>query len=139
MQLEQRSTLSINNNQVQAADITNAADKKAAAEANQKAMEAAKKAKESWKKVQQVTKEDKPAHEEKIQTQSAVEKSLVVQIEAVKKPEGASKIQELAAMEEALRKATEEAHTQRLALQGTTSEGMLAQAATQSRALADLK
>lgn len=53
-----------------------------------------------------------------------------MQIEAVKKPEGASKLQELAAMEEALRKATEEAHKQRLALMGNTSEGMLAQAAT---------
>jgi hypothetical protein len=35
---------------------------------------------------------------------------LMVSIEAVKKPEGANKAQELAAMEEALKKATEEAH-----------------------------
>lgn len=35
---------------------------------------------------------------------------LVVSVEAVKKPEGANKLQELAAMEEALKKATEEAH-----------------------------
>jgi len=35
---------------------------------------------------------------------------LTVSIEAVKKPEGASKAQELAAMEEALKKATDEAH-----------------------------
>lgn len=37
-------------------------------------------------------------------------KGLVVSVEAVKKPNGASRIQELAAMEEALKKATEEAH-----------------------------
>jgi len=41
---------------------------------------------------------------------------LVVQVEAVKKPNGTNKAQELAAMEEALKKATEEAHKQRLAL-----------------------
>ena len=35
---------------------------------------------------------------------------LVVQVEAVKKPENANKLQELTAMEEALKKATEEAH-----------------------------
>jgi len=43
---------------------------------------------------------------------------LVVQVEAVKKPESANKLQELAAMEEALKKATEEAHRQRVALSG---------------------
>ena len=37
---------------------------------------------------------------------------LVVSVEAVKKPESANKVQELAAMEEALKKATEEAHKQ---------------------------
>ena len=41
---------------------------------------------------------------------------LVVSVEAVKKPNGTNKAQELAAMEEALKKATEEAHKQRLAL-----------------------
>lgn len=35
---------------------------------------------------------------------------LTVSIEAVKKPNNANKAQELAAMEEALKKATEEAH-----------------------------
>lgn len=35
---------------------------------------------------------------------------MIVSIEAVKRPEGADKAQELAAMEEALKKATEEAH-----------------------------
>jgi hypothetical protein len=43
---------------------------------------------------------------------------LVVSVEAVKKPGDASKVQELAAMEEALKKATEEAHKQRAALEG---------------------
>ena len=47
--------LGINNNQVQAIDMNKAADKKAAADANQKAMMAAQKAKESWKKVQAVS------------------------------------------------------------------------------------
>jgi len=43
---------------------------------------------------------------------------LVVSVEAVKKPGNASKVQELAAMEEALKKATEEAHNQRESLEG---------------------
>lgn len=60
VQLEQRAALTINNNQA----IDNAADKKAAAEAQKKSMEAAKKAKESWKKVQEVSKEDKPIAKE---------------------------------------------------------------------------
>jgi len=45
---------------------------------------------------------------------------LVVSVEAIKKPGDASKVQELAAMEEALKKATEEAHKQRTALEGNT-------------------
>jgi len=50
---------------------------------------------------------------------------LIVQVEAVKKPAHATKAQELAAMEEALRKATEETHKQRVALAG--GENSLAQ------------
>lgn len=56
---------------------------------------------------------------------------LVVSVEAVKKPNGTNKAQELAAMEEALKKATEEAHKQRLALivgtEGTpsTTQGLV--------------
>jgi hypothetical protein len=46
---------------------------------------------------------------------------LVVSVEAIKKPGNASKVQELAAMEEALKKATEEAHKQRAALEGKGS------------------
>lgn len=66
---------------------------------------------------------------------------LVVQVEAVKKPESANKLQELAAMEEALKKATEEAHRQRLALAGTSESESLSQSAesVQSRALQELK
>ena len=69
---------------------------------------------------------------------------LVVSVEAVKKPDSANKVQELAAMEEALKKATEEAHKQRLALTGgadteITSTTQLTQATTaqsvESRAL----
>ena len=37
-------------------------------------------------------------------------KGMVISIESTKKPEGATKAQELKAMEEALKKATEEAH-----------------------------
>ena len=67
------------------------------------------------------TKKDaKPDAKEHVQTEAQSEKTLTVQIEAVKKPEGASKVEELAAMEEALKKATEEAHKQRMALLGTT-------------------
>ena len=62
--LEQMSVTDINNNQAQSVDIVKAADKKAAADASQKAMNAAQKAKESWKKVQEV--EKNPGHEEKL-------------------------------------------------------------------------
>jgi|OM-RGC.v1.034554809 hypothetical protein len=51
-----------------------------------------------------------------VKTESGVE----VNIQATKKPANASKLQELTAMEEALKKATEEAHRQRLALSGET-------------------
>jgi len=69
---------------------------------------------------------------------------LVVSVEAVKKPESANKVQELAAMEEALKKATEEAHKQRVALTGETEIApttQLTQAATsvESRALQQLQ
>ena len=45
---------------------------------------------------------------------------MVISIEAVKKPEGANKAMQLKAMEEALKKATEEAHKQRVAITGET-------------------
>jgi len=46
---------------------------------------------------------------------------MIVSIEAIKRPEGADKASELAAMEEALKKATEEAHNQRIAITGEES------------------
>jgi hypothetical protein len=69
---------------------------------------------------------------------------LVVSVEAVKKPESSNKVQELAAMEEALKKATEEAHKQRVALTGETEVApttQLTQANTsvESRALQQLQ
>lgn len=95
-------------------------------------MQAAAKAKESWKKVQAIaknktganTKDLKPPMNEKLQVKSTMDvktgNGLVVQVEAVKKPENSNKLQELAAMEEALKKATEEAHNQRIALAGSS-------------------
>lgn len=63
---------------------------------------------------------------------------LVVSVEAVKKPENANKVQELAAMEEALKKATEEAHKQRVALAGGAPQA-LSEVNVQSKALEQLK
>ena len=57
---------------------------------------------------------------------------LVVSVEAIKKPGNASKVQELAAMEEALKKATEEAHKQRAALEGKGSSLVQETANTQA-------
>lgn len=67
-------------------------------------------------------KEPLPADQHHLQLNQSMDvntgKGLVVSVEAIKKPNGANKVQELAAMEEALKKATEEAHNQRLALEG---------------------
>jgi len=56
----------------------------------------------------------KPDAAAKVQVGSSMDvktnSGLVVSVEAVKKPNGSNKAQELAAMEEALKKATEEAH-----------------------------
>lgn len=66
--------------------------------------------------------ESKPPLSEKVQVTEQMDikggNHLVVQVEAVKKPQNANKLQELTAMEEALKRATEEAHRQRLALVG---------------------
>jgi len=64
---------------------------------------------------------------------------LVVSVQAVKKPNDASKVQELAAMEEALQKATDEAHKQRLALTGEADTASLTQTSSQTQALLELK
>ena len=87
-----------------------------------------------------LVKDKKPAHAENLQISGKSDKSLVVQIEAVKKPEGSSKLQELTAMEEALKKATEEAHKQKVELeskQGLAQSGTTTQA--QSQAMTELK
>lgn len=130
-------------------------------------MQAAAKAKESWQKVQQLatkkekgvtvtklqkvddnalkSRAEKPPSAEKLQVKSTMDvktgHGLVVQVEAVKKPEHADKLQELAAMEEALKKATEEAHAQRVALAGQSEGEALTQSAesVQSRALQELR
>lgn len=61
-------------------------------------------------KLEKVKEENKPPKDKsQIQTKSKGD-NMIVSIEAIKKPEGADKAQELAAMEEALKKATEEAH-----------------------------
>jgi hypothetical protein len=64
-------------------------------------------------------------------------KGMVISIETIKKPEGANKAQELKAMEEALKKATEEAHKQRVELTGEQEPTALVQAKTsvQNKAL----
>ena len=121
------------------------ADKQALAQSQEKALQAAAKAKESWQKVERLatkntekgvivpklqkvddkalkSRAEKPPSGEKVQVKSTMDvrtgNGLVVQVEAVKKPEHANKLQELAAMEEALKRATEEAHSQRMALAG---------------------
>lgn len=88
---------------------------------------------------------DKPSSAAKVQTKSSMDvntgSGLVVSVEAVKKPEGSNKAQELAAMEEALKKATEEAHKQRLALNGGDEQSLSQNAAqsAQSKALLELQ
>ena len=84
--------------------------------------------------------EKKPTAEEHLQTESSAEKTLTVQIEAVKKPEGATKAEELAAMEEALRKATDQAHKERMALLGNTpAAAALNRVSNGNNALMELK
>ena len=88
-------------------------------------------------------KENKPDASSKIQTAQEMDvktnTGLVVSVEAVKKPENANKVQELAAMEEALKKATEEAHKQRIALSQGTGPQALSEVSAQSKALEQLK
>ena len=110
----------------QSVDKTNP---EAVKKAQEKAKAAAAKATESQKKIQELKakqtnakkeKENKPDASSKIQTAQEMDvktnTGLIVSVDAVKKPENANKVQELAAMEEALKKATEEAHKQRLAI-----------------------
>lgn len=67
---------------------------------------------------------------------------MIISIEAIKKPEGANKAQELAAMEEALKKATAEAHKQRIELSGdsdTSTSFVQGGSVLQNKALTELK
>ena len=67
-------------------------------------------------------------------------KGLIVSIDTVKKPEGSNKVQELEAMEEALKKATQEAHNQRVALTGGVDlMQSSSKSNTSSKALSSLK
>lgn len=88
-------------------------------------------------------KETKPDASTKIQTAQEMDvkttTGLVVSVDAVKKPENATKVQELAAMEEALKKATEEAHKQRVALTQGAAPQALSEVSTQNKALEQLK
>jgi biopolymer transport protein ExbD len=59
-----------------------------------------------------------PKDTTKIQTKESSKKGLIVSIDTIKKPANSNKVQELEAMEDALKKATEEAHKQRVALTG---------------------
>lgn len=124
-------------------------------QAQQKADQAAAKSAASKKKVEDLKakkeKSDKPPKDKAVQTKdnSPKKDGMVISIEAIKKPEGANKAQELKAMEEALKKATEEAHKQRMELTGekdsAESGNALTQAATSSatglknKALQELK
>jgi outer membrane murein-binding lipoprotein Lpp len=112
------------NEQEQSIDKTNPeAVKKAqekAAAAKQKAVETKKKIEDLKAKQHKIEKEMKPDASSKIQTAQEMDvktnTGLVVSVEAVKKPENSNKVQELAAMEEALKKATDETRKQRMAL-----------------------
>jgi hypothetical protein len=66
---------------------------------------------------------------------------MVISIESIKKPAGANKAQELKAMEEALKKATQEAHKQRVKLNGGAEPTSLVQggSAIKNKALEELK
>jgi biopolymer transport protein ExbD len=68
---------------------------------------------------------------------------MIISIEAIKKPEGANKAQELAAMEEALKKATAEAHKQRVELSGdndsSSTSFVQGGSVLQNKALTELK
>ena len=112
----------------------------ALAQAQQKATEAAAKSAESKKKVEELKAKrqtsDKPPKDNAIQTKDNKKDGMVISIEAIKKPEGANKAQELKAMEEALKKATEEAHKQRIELTGekdNTEASSLTQATSASK------
>ncbi len=70
---------------------------KSVAGAQKKALEAATKAKESWQKVEKLqAKKDMPPNGEKVQMKANMDVKtpggLVVQVEAIKKPENSNKV-----------------------------------------------
>ena len=149
LKIESNSVQNLLNEQEQSVDKTNP---EAVKKAQEKAKAAAQKAAESKKKIDDLkskkekksaaAKESKPDASAKLQTSQEMDvktnTGLVVSVEAVKKPENANKVQELAAMEEALKKATEEAHKQRVALTGGAPQS-LSETTVQSKALEQLK
>lgn len=86
-------------------------------------------------KKKETKKADTPPKEATLQTKAPKKDGMVISIEAIKKPEGANKAQELKAMEEALKKATEEAHKQRIEITGEkdAEAASLTQASSTSR------
>jgi len=148
LKIESNSVENLANEQVQSIDKTNP---EAVKKAQEKAKSAAAKAAESQKKIEDLkakqqkkaAQESKPDASAKIQTSQEMDvkttTGLVVSVEAVKKPENSNKVQELAAMEEALKKATEEAHKQRIALAGGAAPQALTEVSAQSKALEQLK
>lgn len=109
-------------------------------QAQHKADQAAAKSAESKKKVEELKAKrqntEKPPKDVAIQTKDNKKDGMVISIEAIKKPEGANKAQELKAMEEALKKATEEAHKQRIELTGekdSTEASSLTQSTSASK------
>lgn len=145
LKMESHSIQNLSNEQEQSVDKTNP---EAVKKAQEKAKAAAQKAADTKKKIEDLKSkkekktESKPDASSKIQTSQEMDvktnTGLVVSVEAVKKPENANKVQELAAMEEALKKATEEAHKQRVALTGGAPQA-LSEMSTQSKALEQLK
>lgn len=84
-----------------------------------KTAEAKEKSNATLQKINQLKQkitEKKPSEQTKIQTKK--DENMVINIEALSKPDNENKIKELEAMEQALAKATEEAHKQKLKLTG---------------------
>ena len=90
------------------------------AQSQQKAAEAKQKSSETLKKINELKQklgDKKPVENNKIQTKD--DKNMVINIGALSEPDNGNKIQELEAMEAALAKASEEAHSQKLKIIGS--------------------
>jgi hypothetical protein len=104
----------------------------------QKVAEAKEKSDQTLAKINELKKkiDKKPAETSKVQTKKD---EMVINLEALNKPNDANKMKELEAMEQALAKATEEAHKQRLRLAGTSSDSLAQESTPKSPALMELK